>query len=176
MVAETGSTNADLAQAARDGAGEGAVLIAESQRAGRGRLDRDLARPAAFGHHDERAVATGGPGSAGSGWLPLLAGVALAEAVDRVAGVDAALKWPNDLLVRATQQTAREYGKAAGILGEAVAGDPVGVVIGIGLNVSQRADELPPPSDPRAYPPTSIGLARRRDRPGAVAAGDVAGH
>jgi BirA family transcriptional regulator, biotin operon repressor / biotin---[acetyl-CoA-carboxylase] ligase len=32
-------------------------------------------------------------------------------------------------------------------------------VLGMGLNVSQRADELPPPSDPRAYPPTSLGLA-----------------
>jgi BirA family biotin operon repressor/biotin-[acetyl-CoA-carboxylase] ligase len=67
-------------------------------------------------------------------WLPLLTGVALAEAVWDVAGVRAALKWPNDLL-------APDGGKLAGLLAEAVAG---GVVLGVGLNVSTTADELPP--------------------------------
>ncbi|GCD35258.1 biotin--[acetyl-CoA-carboxylase] ligase [Streptomyces chrestomyceticus JCM 4735] len=56
----------------------------------------------------------------------------------RVAAVDTALKWPNDLLVTVGD----EERKAGGILAER-AGD--GVVIGIGLNVTLRADELPVP-------------------------------
>jgi BirA family biotin operon repressor/biotin-[acetyl-CoA-carboxylase] ligase len=67
------------------------------------------------------------------GWLPLLAGVALAEAVSEVPGVRAALKWPNDLL-------AADGAKLAGILAEVGSG---AVVVGVGLNVSTRADELP---------------------------------
>jgi BirA family transcriptional regulator, biotin operon repressor / biotin---[acetyl-CoA-carboxylase] ligase len=79
------------------------------------------------------------------GWLPLLAGVALREAVHRIAEVDAVLKWPNDLLVADA--------KCAGILAE-VAGDAV--VLGIGLNVTTRADELPPAT---GLPATSLQLA-----------------
>jgi BirA family biotin operon repressor/biotin-[acetyl-CoA-carboxylase] ligase len=80
--------------------------------------------------------------------LPLLAGVALRDAVQRIAEVDAALKWPNDLLVG--------DGKAAGILAE-VTGDAV--VLGIGLNVTTRADELPPTT---GLPATSLLLAGAR--------------
>ena len=97
------------------------------------------------------------------GWLPLLAGVALVSAIDRVDRVEARLKWPNDLLLglppsggSSSGSSDGGFGKAAGILAEAVDG---AVVLGIGLNVSQRADELPPPADPRAYPPTSLALA-----------------
>jgi BirA family biotin operon repressor/biotin-[acetyl-CoA-carboxylase] ligase len=84
------------------------------------------------------------------GWLPLLTGVALVEAVGPHAAV--ALKWPNDLLVR----TPDGDRKCCGILAEAV---PGAVVIGIGLNVAQRADELPEPIDPAAVGPTSLALA-----------------
>jgi BirA family transcriptional regulator, biotin operon repressor / biotin---[acetyl-CoA-carboxylase] ligase len=68
------------------------------------------------------------------GWLPLLTGVALAEAVGEVAGVRTSLKWPNDLL-------AVDGTKLAGILAEATG---TAVVVGTGLNVTTRADELPP--------------------------------
>jgi BirA family biotin operon repressor/biotin-[acetyl-CoA-carboxylase] ligase len=158
VVAETGSTNADLAEAARTGAGEGLVLIAERQRAGRGRLDRSWQAP-------ERAAITMSVllrppvPPARLGWLPLLAGVALVSAIERVDRVEARLKWPNDLLLGLPLSgggSGGGFGKAAGILAEAVDGF---VVLGIGLNVSQRADELPPPSDPRAYAPTSLALA-----------------
>ncbi|MGK5512367.1 biotin--[acetyl-CoA-carboxylase] ligase, partial [Brevibacillus formosus] len=67
---------------------------------------------------------------AGYGWLPLLAGVALVEAVTRLAELDASLKWPNDLLV--------DGRKCGGILAEAIpAADPArppAIVLGIGLN------------------------------------------
>ena len=67
------------------------------------------------------------------GWLPLLAGVALAEAVGEVTGVRASLKWPNDLL-------AADGRKLAGILAES---SGTAVVVGVGLNVSTTAEELP---------------------------------
>jgi BirA family biotin operon repressor/biotin-[acetyl-CoA-carboxylase] ligase len=161
VVPETGSTNADLATAARDGAAEGQVLVAERQSAGRGRLGRTWSAPARAGLTLSVLLRPQVP-SGRLGWLPLLAGVALVEAVGRVAVVDAALKWPNDLLVRsAADEEPAGYGKCAGLLAESVpASDgPATVVLGIGLNVSQRSDELPPPIDPAAFPPTSLALA-----------------
>jgi BirA family biotin operon repressor/biotin-[acetyl-CoA-carboxylase] ligase len=74
------------------------------------------------------------------GWLPLLTGVAVATALSRAAGVDTSLKWPNDLLVT----VGGEERKAGGILAERSGEDAV--VIGVGLNVTLRADELPVPT------------------------------
>ena len=156
VVAETGSTNGDLAQAARDGAAEGRVLIAERQNAGRGRLDRTWQAPARAAITMSVLLRPGVP-AARLGWLTLLAGVALVSAVDRVGSVPAVLKWPNDVLLPLPGAPgAAAFGKAAGILAEAADG---AVVVGLGLNVSQHADELPPPSDPSAFPPTSLALA-----------------
>jgi BirA family biotin operon repressor/biotin-[acetyl-CoA-carboxylase] ligase len=153
VVAETGSTNADVAEDARAGADEGLVLIAETQHAGRGRLDRRWEAPAQSSIMLSALVRPVVP-PVRLGWLPLLAGVALAESVGRIAVVDAGLKWPNDLLVRS--MAGRDgYGKCAGVLAEAV-GD--GVVLGVGLNVTQRADELPPPVG-AGHPATSLELA-----------------
>ncbi|GAA0408260.1 biotin--[acetyl-CoA-carboxylase] ligase [Streptomyces luteireticuli] len=137
VVERTGSTNTDLVAA--DGP-EGAVLVAEEQSAGRGRLDRTWSAPARSGLFLSVRL-TPGPGVpvARWGWLPLLAGVATATALSRAAGVDTALKWPNDLLVTVDGQER----KAGGILAER-AGDSV--VVGIGLNVSLRAAELPVPT------------------------------
>ncbi|MFC5719011.1 biotin--[acetyl-CoA-carboxylase] ligase [Streptomyces gamaensis] len=138
VVARTGSTNSDLVARAGDG-GEGAVLVAEEQSAGRGRLDRTWSAPARSGLFLS-VLLRPGPGVPPErwGWLPLLAGVATATALARAAGVDTALKWPNDLLVT----VGGEERKAGGILVER-AGDAA--VVGIGLNVSLRADELPVP-------------------------------
>jgi BirA family biotin operon repressor/biotin-[acetyl-CoA-carboxylase] ligase len=73
------------------------------------------------------------------GWLPLLTGVAVATGLSRAAGVDTALKWPNDVLVT----VGGEERKAGGILAERAGEDAV--VIGVGINVTLRADELPVP-------------------------------
>jgi BirA family transcriptional regulator, biotin operon repressor / biotin---[acetyl-CoA-carboxylase] ligase len=132
VKAETGSTNADVSAAARAGEPEGLIVIAEQQNAGRGRRDRDWVSPARAGLTLSVLLRPGEVPNRNWGWLPLLAGVALQEAVQRIAEVDAALKWPNDLLV--------QDAKCAGILAE-VAGDAV--VLGIGLNVTTRVDELP---------------------------------
>jgi BirA family biotin operon repressor/biotin-[acetyl-CoA-carboxylase] ligase len=152
--AETGSTNADVAEAARRGEPEGLVVVAEQQVAGRGRRDRHWVSPPRAGltlsvllrpsREDSgrgwRAVPAGA-----YGWLPLMAGVALLEAVQRITDVEAALKWPNDLLVGG--------GKCAGILAE-LAGDAV--VVGIGLNVTTTAEELP---ETTGVPATSLRVA-----------------
>ncbi|WP_433298087.1 biotin--[acetyl-CoA-carboxylase] ligase [Actinoplanes sp. CA-030573] len=152
--AETGSTNADVTAAAVAGAPEGLVVVAEQQTAGRGRRDRTWTSPPRAGltlsmllrpgvPDPERDWPAASPGA--FSWLPLLVGVALLEAVRRVAEVEAALKWPNDLLVK--------DGKCAGILAE-MTGDAV--VVGIGLNVSTRAEELP---QTNGVPATSLRVA-----------------
>ncbi|MFE3739877.1 biotin--[acetyl-CoA-carboxylase] ligase [Streptomyces sp. NPDC059134] len=144
VVEATGSTNTDLAARAADGAPEGAVLVAEEQTAGRGRLDRRWSAPARSGIFFS-VLLRPGPGVPAErlGWLPLLTGVAVATALSRAAGVDTALKWPNDLLVTVDG----EERKAGGILAERTrqAGDDA-VVVGVGLNVSLRAAELPVPT------------------------------
>lgn len=132
VVPEIGSTNAALLAAAAEDAPEGTVLAAEHQVTGRGRLDRVWTSPPGAGVTVSFLLRPDVPG-ARRGWLPLLTGVALAEAVGEVPGVRASLKWPNDLL-------AAGGAKLAGILAEVGSG---AVVVGVGLNVSTRADELP---------------------------------
>ncbi|GAA1309337.1 biotin--[acetyl-CoA-carboxylase] ligase [Streptomyces sanglieri] len=139
VVETTGSTNSDLARRAAAGLDEGTVLIAEEQTAGRGRLDRTWTAPARSGLFLSVYLKPGDVPAERWGWLPLLTGVAAATGLARSAGVDMALKWPNDLLV--TVEGAER--KAGGILAER-AGD--GVVVGMGVNVSLRADELPAPT------------------------------
>jgi BirA family transcriptional regulator, biotin operon repressor / biotin---[acetyl-CoA-carboxylase] ligase len=138
VVESTGSTNGDLAAAARRGAADRTVLVAEHQSAGRGRGGRTWQSPPRAGLSFSVLLRPAGVPSSRWGWLPLLAGVALADAVGAVAEVDAVLKWPNDLLVGAGRR------KCAGILAEAVnAGAGPAVVVGIGLNVTVAAGELP---------------------------------
>ncbi|MEU6479452.1 biotin--[acetyl-CoA-carboxylase] ligase [Streptomyces sp. NPDC047017] len=140
VVQRTGSTNADLVARAEAGeAAEGAVLVAEEQTAARGRLDRRWTAPARSGLFFSVLLRPAAVPVARWGWLPLLTGVAVATGLSRAAGVDTALKWPNDLLVT----VGGEERKAGGILAER-AGEG-GVVIGVGINVSLRADELPVP-------------------------------
>jgi BirA family transcriptional regulator, biotin operon repressor / biotin---[acetyl-CoA-carboxylase] ligase len=138
VVESTGSTNSDLARRA-EGLAEGTVLVAEEQTEGRGRLDRTWTAPARSGLFLSVYLTPGDIPAERWGWLPLLTGVATATGLARAAGVDTALKWPNDLLVTVEG----EERKAGGILAER-AGD--GVVVGMGLNVSLRADELPVPT------------------------------
>ncbi|WP_340376549.1 biotin--[acetyl-CoA-carboxylase] ligase [Streptomyces sp. SS7] len=140
VVQRTGSTNADLvARAVAGGADEGAVLVAEEQTSGRGRLDRQWTAPARSGLFFSVLLRPAEVPVARWGWLPLLTGVAVATGLARAAGVDTALKWPNDLLVT----VAGEERKAGGILAERAGQD--GVVVGVGVNVTLRADELPVP-------------------------------
>ena len=146
VTERTGSTNSDLLARAAAGEPEGLVLAAEEQVAGRGRLGRAWVSPPRAALTFSVLLRPAAVPRALLGWLPLLAGVAVAAAVRDVAAVDAQLKWPNDVLVGPA--------KLAGILAEA-AGDAV--VVGIGLNVSTGPAELPPPG-PGALPATSLRL------------------
>jgi BirA family transcriptional regulator, biotin operon repressor / biotin---[acetyl-CoA-carboxylase] ligase len=147
-VQETGSTNADVLAAAAAGEPEGLVVAAGTQTAGRGRLGRTWQSPPGGGLWFSVLLRPAEVPPSRLGWLPLLAGVALAHTVRDVAGVDAALKWPNDLLVRGE--------KCAGILAEASGGGAI--ALGIGLNTRLTREQLPPPP-PYGLPPTSLALA-----------------
>ncbi|MEW2523599.1 biotin--[acetyl-CoA-carboxylase] ligase [Streptomyces sp. NPDC047071] len=138
VVASTGSTNSDLAARA-DELPEGAVLVAEAQSAARGRLDRRWTAPARSGLFFSVLLKPDEVPVERWGWLPLLTGVAVATGLARAAGVDTALKWPNDLLVTVDG----DERKAGGILAERAGA--TGVVVGIGVNVTLRAAELPVP-------------------------------
>src|SRR5215468_383160 len=133
--AETGSTNSDLLAAARAGAPEGTVLAAEVQTAGRGRLDRRWTSPPRAALSFSVLLRPDGVPAVARGWIPLLAGVAVAAGLRTQAGLDARLKWPNDVLAGGA--------KIAGILAEQ-AGDAI--VLGTGINVTTRRDELPVPN------------------------------
>lgn len=138
VLDEVGSTNTDLVAAAvADPAGwpHLSVITAEHQDAGRGRAGRVWSAPARSGlatsvllRLDRAAV----PQQRWS-WLPLLAGMVVVD----VLGEGAELKWPNDVLLGG--------GKVAGVLTEALP-DGGGVVLGIGLNVTLTAAELPVPT------------------------------
>jgi BirA family transcriptional regulator, biotin operon repressor / biotin---[acetyl-CoA-carboxylase] ligase len=135
VVGETGSTNADLLAEARSGAGEGLVLVAEAQTAGRGRMGRRWVSPPRSALTFSVLLRPAGVPAGLLGWLPLLAGVAAASALAGTAGVDARLKWPNDVLAGGA--------KLAGILAERWGG---AIVLGMGINVFQRRGELPVPT------------------------------
>ncbi len=142
VVAQTGSSNTDLLAAAMAGAPEGTVLAAESQTAGRGRLGRLWVSPPRAALTFSVLLRPRWVPAASKGWVPLLAGVAVAAALRAETGLDACLKWPNDVLVGGA--------KVAGILAEQ-SGDAI--VVGAGINVSGRQDELP------AAGATSLALA-----------------
>jgi len=156
VIGETGSTNADLVARATT-ADDGLVLLADHQTAGRGRLDRRwvaptgsnltfsvLLRPEWVDGPDEpvdrRALVT-----------PALA-VAVVGVL-RAMGLDAFVKWPNDVVL-----VGDHTGKVGGILAELVTGERPAVVVGLGLNVAW------PPADPADggpdTPPGATSLAR----------------
>jgi len=135
VVTETGSTNEDVLKQAAGGAPEGLVIAAEVQTAGKGRLGRTWqARPRSALTFSVLLRPDQVPPSA-RGWAPLLAGVATVRALRQQTGVDAVLKWPNDVLVGSR--------KLAGILAEQSGG---AIVVGIGINVLGRQNELPVPT------------------------------
>jgi BirA family transcriptional regulator, biotin operon repressor / biotin---[acetyl-CoA-carboxylase] ligase len=132
VVASTGSTNEDLLAAAGEGAPPGSVLVAEEQTRGRGRLDRVWQSQPGAALTFSVLLRPAGVPPGSRGWLPLLAGVAVAAGLRAQAGLEVTLKWPNDVLAG--------QAKLAGILAEQAG---TAIVVGIGLNVGQRRDELP---------------------------------
>lgn len=138
VVATVPSTNTALAAAARQDAPDRTVLVAEHQSAGRGRAARSWVAPARSGLALSVLLRPTEVPQDRWNWLPLLVGVVLCRTVSTLGELPAVLKWPNDLLLGAHRR------KAAGILAEVVPPGPA-VVVGIGLNVTLRPDELPVP-------------------------------
>ena len=157
-VPSTGSTNADLLAAAADGAPAGSVLIADHQTAGRGRRGRTWEAPPGASLlmsvllrpdiEPPRAAV-----------LTAAVGLAARHACRAVAGVEAGLKWPNDLVA----DTAAGERKLGGILAESrVGAERVEVVVvGLGLNVMWP--------DPGPEELADIAVALNQLRPGAEA-------
>ncbi|HEX9259468.1 MAG TPA: biotin--[acetyl-CoA-carboxylase] ligase [Acidimicrobiales bacterium] len=133
-VDETGSTNADLVDAARSGEPAGLVLVADHQTAGRGRLGRRWDAPP--GSSLLASVLLAPPEGAPLHGATMAVGLAARAACTRLAGVAPELKWPNDLL--------HSGRKLAGILAESVLVDGAvrAVVVGMGLNM-RRAGGVP---------------------------------
>jgi len=157
VVASTGSTNADLREAAVGGAADRTVLIAEEQTAGVGRRARRWVSPRGSGVYLSVLLRPAGVPFSGLGSLAVVAGLAVTD-LARELGVEAALKWPNDVLA------GPDRGKCAGILSEAVAGDELAVVLGIGLNVRPLGPGVE--AGAGGLPPTSLAEqgARTTDR------------
>lgn len=177
-VARTASTQ-DLARAAaRAGVAPGWCVVAGEQTAGRGRQGRRWSAP------DGAALLTSIVLRAEGrlGWLPLAAGVAVAEAIEAICGVGTRLKWPNDVI-------GPEGGKLAGLLAEVepmAPGPGTTVVLGLGINLSVDAFPpgvegaslhrlclpAPPPSAEALLGAVLTALAARLDQ---VARGDTGG-
>jgi BirA family biotin operon repressor/biotin-[acetyl-CoA-carboxylase] ligase len=137
VVDSLGSTNAEVARRAVEGAPDGLVVVADHQTGGRGRLDRTWESPAGTSVTFSILLRPESPTRSWP-WLPLLTGYAVDKAL-RASGLEAGVKWPNDVLVGDK--------KVAGILVERVeTPDGPAAVVGVGINVSLTADELPVPT------------------------------
>jgi BirA family transcriptional regulator, biotin operon repressor / biotin---[acetyl-CoA-carboxylase] ligase len=109
---------------------EGAAAVADEQTGGRGRQGRSWDAPP--GTALLFSVLLKPPGERNLPELSLVGGLATAEAVERATGLAAQIKWPNDVMLNRR--------KVAGVIAEASEGS---VVLGIGLNVNQRREDLP---------------------------------
>jgi BirA family biotin operon repressor/biotin-[acetyl-CoA-carboxylase] ligase len=136
------STNARARELAADGAPGGTVVTAGEQTAGRGRRGRRWAAPAGKALLYSAIVR---PLEPRHGLLPVAVPIAVCEAIESLAPVECAIKWPNDVWV--------ERRKCAGVLIEARPQDGW-AVIGIGVNVAIEPNEFP--ADLRS-PAVSIG-------------------
>ncbi len=126
---------------ARAGAPEGLVVVSDEQTAGRGRGGRAWHSPPGAALYATLLLRPAVPPPA-LATLPLLAGVAVAEAVEALTGASVQLKWPNDVWLGDDP----EHVKVAGILlTSAISGQQVNhVLCGIGVNLTAPLDQLPP--------------------------------
>ncbi|MGD2145024.1 MAG: biotin--[acetyl-CoA-carboxylase] ligase [Anaerolineae bacterium] len=144
-LGQTSSTNDVAKDLAAHGAPEGAVVVAEEQTAGRGRLNRRWIAPPRTSllcsflfRPNLRPVQTNR--------LTMLCSMAAADTVQNLCGLSVALKWPNDLIVatRDPAQATPNWRKLAGVLTEMglSSGDLSFAIVGIGVNVNVPAEEL----------------------------------
>lgn len=157
----TASTNDVVARQGAGGGAEGLAVFAESQTAGRGRQGRKWESPAGKGLWFS-VLLRPSFGVDGAGRITVAASVAVAQVLRRVGGVDARIKWPNDVTVRGR--------KLAGILTEWHQGNGTHpyAVLGIGVDVNCRPSDWP---ESLAGVTTSllIETGREHDRPSLAA-------
>ena len=134
---ETSSTNDVVERLARDGVEEGAVVFAESQTQGRGRMGRRWESPSGRGLWFSVLLRPRIPLEAAT-QLTVMAAVAGARAIGHVSGLEPEIKWPNDLHLRGR--------KCGGILLELGAeSDQIHhVILGMGIDVNLSTEEIPP--------------------------------
>jgi BirA family biotin operon repressor/biotin-[acetyl-CoA-carboxylase] ligase len=134
---ETSSTNDVVERLARDGVEEGAVVFAESQTQGRGRMGRRWESPSGRGLWFSVLLRPRIPLAAAT-QLTVMAAVAAARAIGHASGLEPEIKWPNDLHLRGQ--------KCGGILLELGAeSDQIHhVILGMGIDVNLSANEIPP--------------------------------
>jgi BirA family biotin operon repressor/biotin-[acetyl-CoA-carboxylase] ligase len=145
-VAETGSTNADASRLAEEGAPEGTVVIADSQKQGKGRLGRIWHSPPGSNLYCSLILRPRILPVAAT-QLTFLSAVAVARAIESVTPLKPSIKWPNDILLNER--------KVAGLLNEMSAEtERVNyVILGIGVNLNICADQFP---EDLRHPATSL--------------------
>jgi BirA family biotin operon repressor/biotin-[acetyl-CoA-carboxylase] ligase len=153
LYQQIGSTNDEARRLAQANAPEGLLVVAEAQTAGRGRAGRRWLTPPGSALAFSLVLRPNVP-AAQAVRLTMIAGLAVCEAIEQVAGVTAALKWPNDILVAGQ--------KTAGILVESATQTANGqlldyAVVGIGINV----DEAPPAAEVD-FPATALSVQTER--------------
>ena len=142
LIETVGSTNAKLLRDAvddPDGHPHLSAVVTRDQTDGRGRLDRSWVTPPGSALAVSVLLRVGAVPAERRGWIPLIAGEAMREAVAaQLPGKDVRLKWPNDVLVGGL--------KISGILAEVLPADPQSVVVGAGVNTAMTAAQLPVPT------------------------------
>ncbi len=156
VVESVSSTNAMLlrdAAADPDGHPHLSVVLTRDQRAGRGRLDRTWTAPPGTALAVSVLLRVGAVQVSDRGWIPLVAGEAMARAVAaQLRGAEVAVKWPNDVLVGSAGASSAPGAPSAsgrkicGILAEVLPTDPHAVVVGVGVNTTMASVELPVPT------------------------------
>ena len=134
-----GSTNTLLRERAENGAKEGTVIIADSQTGGRGRIGRSFFSPSGTGIYMSLLLRPAAYTAAQAARFTTMAAVAVCEAIEAVAGIDARIKWVNDIFIGGK--------KVCGILTEAAFGIEDGslsyAVLGLGINVYRPDGDFP---------------------------------
>ncbi|AJT40465.1 biotin--[acetyl-CoA-carboxylase] ligase [Psychromicrobium lacuslunae] len=144
-LAETASTNPLLAQYALDESASWpdlSLVTAEVQTQGRGRLDRGWQVPTGAALTLSVLLRPAELPIERFGWLSMLSALAVCQMLQQRAGLQARIKWPNDVVVIDNEGIAK---KICGVLAQLVSapGQPPAVVVGTGVNISQQAEELP---------------------------------
>ena len=143
LLATTGSTNTELAAVLAGGrVPEGTCVVAEHQSAGKGRQGRVWESPAGAGVWLSVVIDIAAVAPVHRGLLPLAAGLAIADALSEITGLEVMLKWPNDIVI---DGLAREGSPGPRKLGGVLIEAADQAIVGCGVNVSGAVTELPTP-------------------------------